>query len=178
MRLFFTLQLSSEVGVATTIRFTNDGTSATGEGFFNITLIGENTGPVPWTGLRIVIDDTTLDPVITPPPGAGHPERAHVHRSAWSEAASDHFKCVDDYCGGNGRYDMTLGLKDGANPIAQNEFTDGKILRLHDIDEAPAAGQQNNPMQFNLILTLSARTWNAASPRFRYCRLAWLQAEA
>jgi hypothetical protein len=143
----FTLKLSSPVGTSTTIKFTNDGTSS--DSFFNLTFEGMNTGASgSWTGLSIVIVDTTEDPIVDEPIGTGHPIRAHVHRNSWDDTQSSHFKCVDPSCPSFGLYDMTLGLKSGANPITPGNSTNGKTLRLHDQDE-----EGTKPMRFELTLT-------------------------
>lgn len=162
----FTIMLSSAANTATTIHFTNDGSATSPPGsFFNLTFKGVNTGSISWTGVKIVIRDTTEDPIVDGENDEDysndmpHQSRAHIHRLSWDETKSLHFKCVggnvDDFCGFEGRYDMTLGLKDGANPITQGNSTNGGILRLHDKDER--LGQPNNkPMKFELTFTPTA----------------------
>lgn len=148
----FDLNLASAANTSTTIHFVNDGSSSSS--FFNLTFKGTNTGVNPWTGLLIEIKDVTQDPIDLEEDD-DHPFAAHIHKSSWNEATSQHFKCVSDPCTGRagfpGVFEMLLGLKAGANPIAQNDMTTGGIMRLHDKDELGAA-----PMQFDLILT--ART--------------------
>lgn len=145
----FDLNLSSVVGVSTTIHFVNDGGEAS-QTFFNLTFKGTNTGASPWTGLFIAIVDRANEVDLTE--GGDHPAAAHIHKSSWIAADSEHFKCVSEPCanpgGFPGVYDMTLGLKDPTNPVTTT--TMGKTLRLHDKHEA---GGDANPMKFDLTLT-------------------------
>jgi PEP-CTERM motif len=141
----FTITLSAAANDIVTLHFTRIGGAAGDETFFNPQLDGTNTGAVPWEGILLTVDDVTTDTIPVEPDNTGHPERAHIHRSVWNAANASHFQCVDIYCGSNGRYDMMLGLKGTATPLAQNQSATGSILRLHDIDEAGT-----DPMKFNV----------------------------
>ncbi len=142
----FTLNLESAAFTTTTITFTNDGNST--DSYFNLTFAGKNTGTTDWNGVLITIVDTTGDTIPVEPDTTPHPVRAHIHRSSWDASTATHFQCADAFCGFNGRYDMVLGLKTGALPLAQNQTSSGSRLRLHDQDE-----EGTSPMSFTLAFT-------------------------